>query len=289
MESDYKWITASCFFPVYKWHLLLQQINHFINRLIGKDMLFYQLAFNYVDSDNIRLAIAVPHNTYEEMIEKINAHFSSFFLLYPDEHIKQPINDIFLPLPTATIQFAFFSIVFNENDTENYKLQQHLSKTIIEALQHDQIDADTISTLLFYLQISLAHVYLTHHPNEAGSFMQYFTATTSDVDFGQNTNVLNEIASDLFTLGYFEEDLAVFNNWIAVSTHFFQLKQYEPQRFNAQPFETFYKTCVAFVHNQLSVTENVKEYVNQAIISHYVKYYSYNEGLIPVTDIKELH
>ena len=155
MENEYKWVNASCYFPMDKWCLLLLEIENFYTAIRSSGGLVINVAFNHDNGNNIRLSILSRNLDFKEIMRKVDNYFHSFFLNFPDESIKSPIKSIHLPFPTCIVRFNIFEASYEEHMQANYKIQELISNFTIVVLQRYEIDSDTITTFFSYLQIAL--------------------------------------------------------------------------------------------------------------------------------------
>src|SRR5690242_19874298 len=101
------WITASCFLEISKWNYLLNEIRQFSIES-SHSFKFFQIQFNHENGANIRLLVLADAKNVESQLYNIKERFASFFKSLPKDDKKIPITSIFLPFPSATIEFELY-------------------------------------------------------------------------------------------------------------------------------------------------------------------------------------
>lgn len=217
--TSYIWLPTSCFCSISKWNLLLNSIREFIvenNNLIKS----YKISFSRSNGDCIQLSALTQEVAIDELAERMSNHFDLFFKTLELESSAVKVTSIFLPFPTATIQFGLYTensdmVFFMKNRSEYI-----LSKVLIEALRTDVVDVETILTVAFYLKIALIkalHGYL----KDTTTLFEIIARVDSDGEkflvknkLFENQPEMGEVTKEVMLESNFEGDLFWLKEWI---------------------------------------------------------------------------
>ena len=180
--------------------------------------------FNYLGGENVRFCLYVKEDIAKQVSQSIDLYFNRFLLRsgFPEKAIQLPVEGIFMPFPSNTIQYGLYS--FNQIDAATsdsrdnypyaqlYSFQNQLSDTIVEALGgDDEIDDETIISLSFYLYISwIKALKLLGLKNVNGELTKIYSEMPIDPNkvsiskstviqkYEENRETMNEIIKNIF-------------------------------------------------------------------------------------------
>jgi hypothetical protein len=195
------WLSTSLFCNKCYWHTLLSLGLLPIVENFG-DMVAYEITFNYLSGENIRLGMLTEDKNAYTLSKAANDYFKVFFKnaeLAMGES-KLPVKGIFMPFPVNSIQYGLYLPL---QQAEQYSsLSIGLSQIIINALKDDTIDDNTILTFAFYLQVGLIKVIgkgrinFTDMLNTTGNY-DISIRNINQKEFTENRDVLIEITTDI--------------------------------------------------------------------------------------------
>jgi|SRR5690606_9206621 len=271
------WLTTSYFCSKEQWSILLKEIKNFLENL-EVNLLTYNIQISNQYGDNIRLSLLTRENEVDDLGQKILLRFEPLLSSFPKESFKFPIRDINLPFPTNTVEFGVYEIHFHELYSAIYKIQEELSKAMIEGLKEEKIESDTLLTFSLYLQVSLFKACSNLLPN----FKKGFTVLIQDdlkpnsklrQALNENHNLVLEITKDIMEEKS-DEDLAWVETWYNVSSTLLkeEMKAYKGN--SNSEFENFiknfYQKSIYFINSHLGLSlEEIK--ISNNLLSHSLK------------------
>jgi|GEM_PF-5794837 len=220
MKQDYLWLPTSCFCSIKKWNLLLGEIKRFISCLTPDQFLSYAIQFSNFNGQSILFSILTTADKIDELGHQLDKHFTKFFDAGDGEKFAYEVTSIYLPFPTATIQFGLYNINFNESLISQYKIDEKFSGLMIDALSGDDITPETIITFAFYLQVSLIKVLYSYLDDIDGLFL-LITSINTKIDINlisdalnDNQTLMDEIMDEVMNADRFNRDMNWLNEWI---------------------------------------------------------------------------
>lgn len=214
MQENLLWLSTSLFCCKSHWNYLLREgVKPFLNDTTHEKYLrSYQLEFNYLNGENIRLALLAKEDHAETLAKKTDNYFKNFFSISALPTNEPDLTDwgIFMPFPANSIQYGLYKVdPLNRNDEKDYSFQRELSLLIAEGLGEENIDQETIITFAFYLHVALIKLITAKDPAITTELMQSYhtvpfheTDEHEDIEFmtakyEDNKEVLQEIAEDI--------------------------------------------------------------------------------------------
>lgn len=214
MQENLLWLSTSLFCCKSHWNYLLREgVKPFLNdRTNEKYLRSYQLEFNYLNGENIRLALLAKEDHTETLAKKADNYFKNFFSISALPTTEPDLTHwgIFMPFPANSIQYGLYKVdPLNLNDEKDYSFQKELSLLIAEGLGEESIDQETIITFAFYLHVALIKLIKDKDPAITTELMQLYNTTLfhqteedMDIEFikakyEDNKEVLQEIAEDI--------------------------------------------------------------------------------------------
>jgi hypothetical protein len=149
-------MVASVFYNRSSWHNLLHQVvNPFINTHTGT-VENWCIYLSSVQGEHITFATrsssdAQLQRSFYDMTE-------SFLSKNPSEkkETSYPLNILFIDYPNNSIQFNKSKALSDSwNDCNQRNKRQDISQVMMYALAHDQIDKESIYTLMIYMQMGI--------------------------------------------------------------------------------------------------------------------------------------
>ncbi len=214
MAENSLWLSTSLFCSKNHWNILLSDgIKPFIMSMPDEEELAsFQIEFNYLNGENIRLALLTKVEQAETLAKKADTYFKKFFSISALPTNKPDLTDwgIFMPFPSNTIQYGLFKIdPLNLHDTKTFSFQKELSLIIADGLSEENIDQETIITFAFYLHVALIKLIKDKNPATINELLQWYDTTAfhkteepMDMEFlkakyEDNKEVLLEITEDI--------------------------------------------------------------------------------------------
>lgn len=148
------WLATSFFCSKDRWNMILKKTRRIVEDL-RYDLLSYYIQTNNQYGENIRISFLTIEEKVDDVGQKIRLCFEPLFSSFPEETFKAPISSITLPFPTNTFEFGLYEIKFQEKLLPTYKIQEVLSKAMMEGLEDEEITRDTLLTFSLYLQVAL--------------------------------------------------------------------------------------------------------------------------------------
>lgn len=277
------WLTSSCFLVMQRWHPLLQACRDFILSLPDGDSLSYRLTFDDANGDHIQLAVLTTHERIDSLGQRMDHYFTDFFELHRDTDVMSPVNDIYLPFPTNTIQFGLYRAVYDQSLVSTvYKLQRDFSDIIVAALSGEEINYETLVTFSFYLQIGLTKACLKYH-DDVPAFLRLLSEILPQANAvgssmanmaDENLRMMQEITSEVMDNEYFEGDMSWFNRWIDISKE--RLQCYHTEDVSAVPgkvLHKFYTDSISIVYAQLNIKDERQNLIDFLVSRCLKEYY----------------
>jgi hypothetical protein len=267
LDEDCQWLTVSLFCPKENWGRLFEHIDFFVQEK-NEQFFFYHLQINDNNGPNLRLSFLIPAASKQQVGDDLNSWFKTFLFTLSKGRSRLKIDSIFLPYPTYVIEFDLYHLNYDARHLPRYKVRQEITEIIIQVLQTEDVDMETITTLSFYFQISLIKTILMHR--EMG-FIKFFSSTrslTKTVASIENIQILQEITTDVMLTDLFETELQWLNRWIAFCKT--SLSDHLDQNDDAnKPFEyqlqSFYNYFVAHIHEALDISAKSKAFLDYAV------------------------
>ena len=269
MQSNYIWLTASCFCSRARWGELLHEIKNFRTKLDHEKYVSFQIQFNDTLGDNIRVSILPTPGGLDEVGQSMEEYFGRFFSGFNDGSITSPIQGIFLPFPTNRIEFGLYNIAFDERMFPTYKTLEEMSELIIEALQHEEITEDTLISFCFYLQIAFIKTCLPYYEQDIDALFLALSpgndnspgAVLSREELERNSDLMQEITSDVMDQDHFDDNLEWLNRWInfcrsCLTTN--MAGDSEEKMDTRSLIRNLYQTRIAQIHDQLGLSKAMK-------------------------------
>jgi len=274
ISDDHRWMNCSLFAPMNTWPLVLGEIRQFIKVAEGQITCF-KVQMNYDNGENIRLALLTSSENRQQLYDHLNLIFKSFFRTFPFSGIRQNVDSIFLPYPTAVIEFGLFHLNYDPTFFNAYEVSQQISRFIIEVLEKDDVDFETITTFSFYLQICLLKAILSYYQNDRNFIsllLQPQTKKTISKKVaelsGENMDILVQITTEVMLNEVFEQDQVWISHWINFCGY--SLEKNVGQRngeVNSPPKEliNFFQSCVYQINEALGITPEAKDFIEFAV------------------------
>lgn len=220
MQQNLLWLSTSLFCSKSHWNTLLSDgIKPFLNSMPNKkELTSFQLEFNSLHGENIRLSLLTQAEKAETLAKKADSYFKNFFSIFNLSANEPDLTNsgIFMPIPSNTIQYGLYKTESITDKKLNY-FQKELSLIIIEGLRKENIDQETIITFAFYMHMALIKLIKDKHAVTTKEFLQWyhapaFNVTDEKIDmefikakYEANKEVLLEIADDIMKHPSFEE------------------------------------------------------------------------------------
>jgi len=156
----------------------------------------YSIEFNQSEGGHIMFSLFTDESNAAKLANKAREYFTAWLL--PQAALSG--KKASAPFPENTIRFRLYPAKkLTRKENQNHSLSITLSKIILDALDEDDIDDETIFTLAFYLQIGLMKTIKTIDPEfidtlkptvrmslSAPTDLQIFEGKTDQNDFSDN-------------------------------------------------------------------------------------------------------
>ena len=155
------WVYFSLYCCQENWTVLLDRsISPFLNKWKSKDdVRAWQLQLNYDGGANIRLSLLTSQSEAATIATDADKWFNRFFLDagFAARPVVLPIDAIFLPFPSNSIQFGLYRYEATEGEY-HYEMEHLLSEIILQVFMVDNVEDDAVLVLSYYLVLSLLKV-----------------------------------------------------------------------------------------------------------------------------------
>jgi len=223
------WLSVSLFSHKNQWNKLLSRAvvpfaskNAYLNG--------FTIEFNYLSGENIRLSLLTDEENAPELAKLADKYFNNYFLSagLSEQELKLPVNGIFIPFPSNTIQFGLYPPKkITADKLDNYSLSLHFSQIMLYALKDDVIDDEIILTFAFYLRMGLIKMASPVYPqlvNDLKSRAIPLNAVSSKtaeskintLKFEEVKETLIEITRDIFDVDRTPHLPVWFKQWMVI-------------------------------------------------------------------------
>jgi len=188
MQQNLTWLTTSIYCSRTTWHKVLEEgIKPF---LLKNKYCSYRLEFNYLSGENIRFSLQVPSESAEIIAKKADLYFKNYFLnsKLPNTIIKMPLDGLFLPFPTNTIQYGLYKILNHKEDFSYNFIAKYISDLMLELLIEDEVNEETIITFALYLHVGFLRVGLLKNKE---IILQFYIEQSKFSNADLDENLLN--------------------------------------------------------------------------------------------------
>lgn len=221
MNDNHVWFPSSFFYDIKKWHLVLSEIDLFLNEVIKNEFIHFHVSFNYVPIYNVQFAILCER---EETMDKIGTKFYEYFTKFKEQYRPEKysveVKGIGMPYPFNTFQLGLYQILFNEKENSVYKAQQHFSKLIFSGLKTEAFTEEDTHTLAVYAVIILGKVMLSFNHLAGITFeklqKEYFTLGFQIKEhFPEEFNEINNLSIQLLVINDIDNEEPWLADWFA--------------------------------------------------------------------------
>lgn len=275
------WFATSCFCSREKWNILLKEIRRIVEDL-KHDLISYHIQINNHYGENIRISFLTIEEKIDDVGQTIRNCFEPLFSSFPEETFKAPISSITLPFPTNTFEFGLYEIKFHEKLLPTYKIQEVLSKAMMEGLEEEEITRDTLVTFSLYLQVSLIKA-CAKFLNKREEWLSIFIPVDSEPNVvnqaakSANLDLVFEITSEVMGNDKFDEELAWLDRWYCACFLLIEKKVIALEDKGLIDIEKvtkgFYLKSAYFIYAQLGLSQIEIRYVNRLFNYSVKKFY----------------
>ena len=271
MEQNPVWLSTSLFCNKNHWNdVLVNGIKPFLDHnMRQKQLNLYNVEFNYIRGDNIRLSLQTQDTYAEELAKQTDEYFKKFFSQknYPTKEYDF-FDTVFMPFPVNTIQYGLYKnkILSNHNDDRLYRIRKTLSDLMIIVLSDDVIDEEKILLFAFYLMIIYKKIltknhytidftlqYQQHQVNRNVSIAEGMVAET----YAENKEVLQEIAADLSTPENLKDnEFFLLRDWIKLCEDDVAATIQGNKEYSILLYSNYLETF-HLINRQLAITDNM--------------------------------
>lgn len=279
------WLATSFFCSRDRWNIILKKTRRIVEDL-RYDLLSYHIQTNNQYGENIRVSFLTVEEKIDDVGQTIRLCFEPLFSSFPEEAFKTPISSIALPFPTNTFEFGLYEINFHEKLLPTYKIQEVLSKAMMEGLEEEEIASDTLVTFSLYLQVSLIKA-CSKFLNKREEWLSIFIPVDSEPNVvnqaakSANLDLVFEITSEVMGNDKFDEELAWLDRWyracfILIEKEVIALEDkglIDIEKFTKE----FYLKSAYFIYTQLGLSQIEIRYANRLFNYSLKKFYRQEE------------
>jgi len=223
------WLSVSLFSHKNQWNKLLSRA---VVPFVSKNAYLngFTIEFNYLSGENIRLSLLTDEENAPGLAKLADKYFNNYFLNagLPEHELKLPVNGIFMPFPSNTIQFGLYPPKkITADKLDNYSPSLHFSQIMLYALKDDVIDDEIILTFVFYLRMGLIKMINSAYPNFVNDLknraipLDTVSGKTAEskvntLKFEEVKETLIEITRDIFEVARTTYLPGWFKQWMAI-------------------------------------------------------------------------
>lgn len=257
-EQNMIWLSTSLFSNKKNWHRVLSEaVAPFTES--NTQINAYQVEFNYLSGENIRLSLLTELGNKEALSRKADNYFKNYFAnagLFTAP-VKLPVDGMFMPFPANTIQYGLYPPkTVNTEEPHHYIRSANLSKIILNAL-NDEIDDDTTITFAYYLHIALIKA-IHGYVNDPDVLFTIITANSSanvsnihEPSVTANIDLMVEITHDVMKNEVFDIELDWLNNWFKLCKIY--LQDIDNSTLDSASLNEYYQSNVGTIYKHLGL------------------------------------
>lgn len=269
------WLSISLFCSKQNWHTLMANgVDVFLkNNSVIKG---FRIELNYLYGENLRLALLTEEENARALANVVSNYFIDHFKKtgISKTTIKTIKKGIFMSFPENSIQFGHFPPeIISKGEMEHHSFSTPISKAMLNAFMHEEIDDEMILTFAFYLHIVMIKTFYVKGITVNKIFS--LLANTTKLNEPERQPVkyeMFEITQEIMQSNMPIQELDWLNNWYihCLST----LSIYEADL--EKEAEKKYFLFINSLNSQLGITNKGKNYLSDWIKSSIIQYFSNN-------------